>query len=141
MMIAGDGYAYLPYVDQEFLGSVDNPIWVSHFMLLRVDSSGNYVRIHVQDWPDLVDFSEEGWFVSFSMITNADQGIVLTWRLNNPTGIYAGMAVTTGTSASVVVAPSVPGQITNLVPVLQAQDGSFVGTAGQETRVILRTTW
>jgi hypothetical protein len=130
IMIAGDGYAYLPYLDQDFLGPVGAVNWVSHFMLLRVDSSGNYVRIHVQDWPSLADFQEEGWERSFNMITNADQGIVLTWRLNNPIGIYNGMAVTTGTSASVVSAPSVPGQVTNLVPVLQAQDGSFVGTAG-----------
>jgi hypothetical protein len=37
------------------------------------------------------------------------------------------MAITTGASASVVSAPQVPGG-DQVVPVLQAQDGSFIGT-------------
>jgi hypothetical protein len=39
------------------------------------------------------------------------------------------MAITTGTSVSLISAPEVPGQGDHVVPVLQAQDGSFVGTA------------
>ena len=38
------------------------------------------------------------------------------------------MAVVSGTSATVMRGPSIPGQHTTVVPVLQAQDGSFVGT-------------
>jgi len=56
------------------------------------------------------------------MITNADQGVLLTWS-----GGAGGMAVTAGTSVSLVSAPQVPGG-GQIFPVLQAQDGSFVGT-------------
>ena len=38
------------------------------------------------------------------------------------------MAITTGTSVSVMSGPVVPGQRSPVAPVLQAQDGSFVGT-------------
>ena len=57
------------------------------------------------------------------MITNADTGILLTWL----DGFQARMAKVTGTSVQLVSAPviSTGGQLT--YPVLQAQDGSFVG--------------
>jgi len=38
-----------------------------------------------------------------------------------------GMAVTTGTSVTLTAGPQIPGQYTNVQPVLQAEDGSFVG--------------
>jgi hypothetical protein len=56
------------------------------------------------------------------MITNADQGILLTWN-GGP-----GMATITGGSATVVNAPQTPGG-SGVIPVLQAQDGSFIGAA------------
>jgi hypothetical protein len=62
------------------------------------------------------------------MITNADQGILLTWTwypLSQPEGQ---MAVTTGTGVSLVSGPAVPGQGDVVEPVLQAQDGTFIGT-------------
>jgi hypothetical protein len=40
------------------------------------------------------------------------------------------MAIITGTSASIINAPAVPGQVTLVIPELQAQDGSFVGAVG-----------
>jgi len=91
-------------------------------MLLRVNSSGNNDLTHVQDWafdPGMVD-------ETFSMVTNADQGVVLLWQ--SVLG-GAGMAVTTGTSVSIVAAPTVAGQSpgTAITNILQAQDGSFVG--------------
>ncbi len=39
------------------------------------------------------------------------------------------MAITTGTSVSLMSAPTIAGQNGAIIPVLQAQDGSFVGTA------------
>ena len=54
------------------------------------------------------------------MITNADTGIALTWMDDK-----AHMAITNGTSASVVDAPE--GPAAPVVPMLQAQDGSFIG--------------
>jgi hypothetical protein len=130
IIIAGDGYAYLPYVDQEPVGldANDNPIWVSHFMVLQVDSSGNSNAIKVQDWPSMVEW--EGGHMLFNMITNADQGILLTWQENTQAAV-AGMAtITTAGSVTLTAAPHVPGQLISaaVLPVLQAQDGSFVGT-------------
>ncbi len=65
-----------------------------------------------------------------NVITNADTGIVLTWTgdVGSP-----GMAVTTGTSVSVVNYPSGPNG-GPVVPVPQAQDGSFVGLGGDSTQ-------
>jgi hypothetical protein len=88
-------------------------------MVLRIDSSGNYENIHVWDYTsDDIDLLDLG----VSMITNADQGVLLTWSAG-----AGGMAVTAGSSVSLVSAPQVPGG-GQVVPVLQAQDGSFIGT-------------
>ena len=43
-------------------------------------------------------------------------------------GTEVGMATTTGTSVSLSGGPQIPDQVKSIVPVLQAQDGSFVGT-------------
>jgi hypothetical protein len=95
-------------------------------MLTRLNSSGASDNIDVFDWTS-------GWYdmIAFGpvdMITNADQGVVLSWAAP---GTMLGMAVTTGTSVSLINAPEVPGQdvLLPIAPVLQEQDGSFVGTA------------
>ena len=54
---------------------------------------------------------------------------MLSWSAWNGDTPVVGMAVTNGTSVNVGSTPQVPGQIGAVVPVLQAQDGSFVGTA------------
>ncbi len=58
-----------------------------------------------------------------SIITNADTGVLLTWSqwYGPQTGTLPKMAITTGTSVNVMPGPG-------LTPVLQAQDGSFIGT-------------
>ena len=131
LMIAGDGYAYLPYSYY-----FDGPDLVSYVALLRVNSSGasdniniaelSWIRNrHILDLPPLAEFE---------MITNADQGILLTWwtGVGPDNGPFFNMALTTGTSVSIVNAPVVTlddGSSTSVQPVLQAQDGSFIGTA------------
>jgi hypothetical protein len=130
IMIAGDGYAYFPYAYYECADPVAGP-QVNHFMLLRVDSSGAYDNIDVFDWTDAYCNDGEVPFLGpLGMITNADQGILLTWvDVESVESIATHMAVTTGISVSLVGAPGVPGQLMGLQPALQAQDGSFVGTA------------
>jgi hypothetical protein len=60
-------------------------------------------------------------------MTNADQGVVLTYV--SADGGNNGMAVTTGTSVSVVsLDPVVSDPFGPVVPVLQLQDGSFAGS-------------
>ena len=116
-IVAGDGYYYLAYACREFSPAV------AHLMLLRVGSNGESTNIHVGDWPDaggdLID-------VSARMITNADTGVALIWRSPGQTS----MAITSGTDVSVTNGPEVSGQSDGEViePVLQAEDGSFIGT-------------
>jgi hypothetical protein len=127
-LIAGDGYAYFPYQYSECC----NPGITAHIRLLRVDSSGNSDSIPIVDLPPT---QYRGyWFdgLDVSAITNADQGVVLTWTADPnaqddplsgpPDPVTYGIAVTTGASARVM---STHG---TLNPVLQAQDGSFIGT-------------
>ncbi len=76
--------------------------------------------------------------LGLGMIANADTGVALTWGLDFLQGEVSfptqyGMAITTGTSVSILNGPILPGQdvqngTTPVIPVLQAQDGSFVGS-------------
>ncbi len=119
-IIAGDGNFYLAYITQQSAGGGAE----YDLKLLQVSSSGASATMTVTSWltPNFCDVCL--W--EMNMITNADTGIVLTWTgdVGSP-----GMAVTTGTSVSVVNYPSGPNG-GPVVPVLQAQDGSFIGTVG-----------
>jgi hypothetical protein len=161
LIIAGDGRAYVPYAYEENRG-VDpyHGVFcciVTHFMLLSVDSSGAYVKIPIKDYTTQGPWGlVEG--LQANMITNADTGVVLTWKADPDThsniavlgelgrgagrasaalpkdgvtsAVEYGMAITTGASVSLMSGPTVPGRHESIVPVLQAQDGSFVGTVG-----------
>lgn len=127
LIIAGDGYAYVPYQTDECVGP---PAWEAyHLGLLRLGSDGSYQTITISDWTSGLRLNpcEIPTFSDVQMITNADQGVVLSWGPGTPDDLR--MATTTGASVSFVGAPEVPGQQGPVEPVLQAQDGSFVGTA------------
>ncbi len=155
LMIAGDGYAYMVDSSGERVGDQNR----THLMLLRVDSNGAYAETEIKNWTASAPWWQYETCVSANIITNADQGILLTWAATTncwiptlqpggpakgiqpsgallaPTPEY-GVATVTGSSVSLASGPTVPGQNSNVVPVLQAQDGSFVGTAqveGDET--------
>ena len=120
MIVAGDGYAYIPYAWRDEEGESET----DHVRLFRVNSSGGSDDIFVGDFTAGGDCGDTICVRSIGMISNADQGVVLTFA-----AVDGGhMAVTTGTSASVVSAPVI-GNNSAAAPVLQAQDGSFVGTA------------
>jgi hypothetical protein len=73
-------------------------------------------------------------WVTAGLITNSDTGVLVTWNggVTDTESIYA-MAVTNGSSvASVNFGATIPGQVGGVTPVLQAEDGSFVGTAWRE---------
>jgi hypothetical protein len=129
MIIAGDGYAYVPYATCDAPCSDYGPANKS-LMLLRVDSTGASSNIDVYDWTDGPDpwdnAADQECACRFQIITNADTGTLVSWMIDG----IPGMAVTTGTSVSVVSAPQVPGSSLVISPVLQAQDGSFIGTVG-----------
>ena len=121
LIIAGDGYAYLPY---KYL---DEGTGTGHIRLLRVSSSGTYDVIAVED--SFESCVECGW--DSRIITNADQGVLLVWAQGG-----TGMAITTGTSVSLIAPPAPPNLQGIVAPMLQAQDGSFVGwyTAGDQNQ-------
>jgi hypothetical protein len=125
MIIAGDGYAYVVY------SYLDNGWWdydggqPEHVMAVRVNTSGVYDTIKVLDF--LVASPDDDFVLTGDMITNADQGIVITWSAPEPGGWKAHMVVTTGASASEVSVPTTQDDV-GVVPMLQLQDGSFVGT-------------
>jgi len=125
IVVGGDGYAYVPYA---YRGAAPD-YRANHLMLLRIDSSGAYDRMEIFNW-------ESPWndYISWGLlnvITNADTGVLLSWE-SSETGMgdpyEQHMAVTTGTSVSLISGPWIPGQTYAVIPVLQAQDGSFVGT-------------
>jgi hypothetical protein len=125
IIIAGDGYAYVPYGWRESTAGGDE---VDHIRLLRVDSSGasNVMPIGDYTGPDGY-FGDNPEIFFRGMITNSDAGIVLGFESwDGPQ-----MAVTSGTAVSIVSGPQIPeeGYSAAVSPVLQAQDGSFLGTA------------
>lgn len=134
---------------------------VVHLMLLRVGTDGSFSKIDVKDWePQYMDqfnitFGYHGSGpnsntyvntgavpnLSVSMITNADQGTMLSWEADMPdycavANYYPtfvcnadvpaastyGFASTTGGGLS-----STASNPTGIVPVLQSQDGTFFG--------------
>jgi hypothetical protein len=145
-IIAGDGYAYLPYWYSE--SYFPNPGGVWHLMLMRVNSSGESDNIHIQDFPEPPNqgllYSGQ-LVIEASLITNADTGVLLTYAAlpqllllarpaqpkprDVPPPIYAtyGMAIVSGTSVN-AINTALPNQVGILVPGVQAQDGSFVGS-------------
>ena len=137
IIVAGDGYAYVGYGYSEYnINCTTGDSFISHVMLLRIGSDGSYSKIKFQDviapLPDGIPPQAD--VVSLSMISNADTGVLVAWSAgwigeNYSVRPQFGMAITAGTSVTNLNAPQVPGQCMNaLAPVLQAQDGSFVGT-------------
>ncbi len=132
-IVAGDGYAYWPWIRVVPGGSLDQNgnvaySWTEHVMLFRVNSSGSSDNIDLMDWISSTDLINHSGPTDVSITTNADQGVIVNWY--TPATGVGGMAVTAGTSFAIVSTPSVPGQATAAFNVLQAQDGSFVGSVG-----------
>jgi hypothetical protein len=125
LIVAGDGYAYLPYFSREGLGPYGPMLY--HLYLLRVSGSGASDNIKVFDfYAGITDLPP---VATIGMITNADTGVLFTWAEQELDGEWTShAAITTGTSVSLINVP-VPGQEPLVTPVLQAQDGSFIGTA------------
>uniref|UniRef100_Q01V11 Cell surface receptor IPT/TIG domain protein n=1 Tax=Solibacter usitatus (strain Ellin6076) TaxID=234267 RepID=Q01V11_SOLUE len=119
LMIAGDGYAYAPYGYRIGDGSA------AALRLLRISSSGAYDTISL---PNAKDVWLDVCVPQFHVITNADKGVVVTWKDDT-----VHMVTTTGVSVGVASPPDVGGtHLDELIPVLQAEDGSFVGTRAWE---------
>jgi uncharacterized protein YjdB len=170
IIIAGDGYAYVPYVyvADSCTGNSTNPITdqsVMHLMLLRVGSDGSASKIDVKDWqgqfvekcgsscsevfigaPPYLAGPVQNLIQSVQIITNADQGTVLSWEVDTqnycasgngggciksvPAASTFGLATTSGASLESSTTVNIPSQASAIKPILQAQDGTFIGTVG-----------
>ena len=73
-MIAGDGYAYMPYVTIDHACGVD--CQTNRLKLLRVNSAGVSDVIAIRDWTTGLPIQERPG--SAGMITNGDTGILMT---------------------------------------------------------------
>jgi hypothetical protein len=133
---------------------------VAHLMLMRVGTDGSSSQIDVKDWESKQ--IEQSIFEGSStavqtgviptlpwaqMITNADQGTVLTWEADTPaycaSGTYGFSACNTqvaaastyGFATTVDTNVAYSGStLTPIYPALQAQDGSFYGTDNNERK-------
>jgi len=70
-------------------------------------------------------------------ITNADTGVLLSWEADlscsycsSSPGSVFGLATTSGSNPGSSTTFNIPGQASPVVPILQAQDGTFFGTVG-----------
>jgi hypothetical protein len=159
-IIAGDGYFYIAYayqketsVSQVSYGQCpfdgypyirnETTDTVVHLMQMRVGTDGSSSKTDIKDWEAMYMFQENSGSdtyaavttgaipnLSAGMITNADQGVVLTWEADTPAYCASGVAPACNTQ---VAAASTYGLGSNSVssavwPVLQAQDGTFYGT-------------
>ncbi len=134
-IVAGDGNAYVAFAYNEFNACT---IVKAHLRLLQLSSSGASNVLTMLDAAPLI-YPPDATQLQLGLITNADTGVVLTWGLVFVAGestypTQYGMAITTGTSVSIVNGPILPGQpdqggTISVIPILQAQDGSFVGSA------------
>ena len=77
-LIAGDGNAYVPYTWRESTGVGGPAGALNHFRLLRVSSAGAYDDIPIYDWNSA--YTDNIPSPLGGIITNADQGVLLTFR-------------------------------------------------------------
>ncbi len=116
VMIAGDGYFYAPY---EY--DVGDYPPTAYFRVLRVGSDGSSADSGIYSWA--ADESDAETITWFSMITNADQGILISFETAEEGMVFNDWMATTGAAGTNRSQVSEP-----LSPMLQAQDGSFVGS-------------
>jgi IPT/TIG domain len=150
LIVAGDGYAYVPYLYYTSEGGgtsaygpgscyypdSSNDLTTWHLRLMRVGTAGDSYEITLGDY----NSSQSGnntvtvYISGLNIITNADQGVLASWELDttvgdNPTTTTFNLATTQGTNVSQSTM-SIPGQAAPVQPILQRQDGNFIGTVG-----------
>jgi hypothetical protein len=157
-IIAGDGYAYFPYMwgdrsgfqnvcdDGEPAAAIHTDF---HLRILRVGTDGSSMEIVIGDWAS--DSSSVGSngstsggvpSLAGSLITNADQGVLYSWGacFQNPnTGLcnsqynlttiaQDGTPTTVPTNLGAANSPISPYALSPVQPVLQRADNSYIGT-------------
>jgi hypothetical protein len=157
LIIAGDGYAYVPYAYTVSAGSSANSgcgcgCWstgesTQSLRLLRIGPNGDASEIEIGDFSSgwsSYDCDWQGSGAQYSatatvptLITNADQGVLASYSVTTSTSSSAAtltyyLATTSGTGVS--IAPmSISDQQAPVQPVLQRADGSYIGTVSTST--------
>ena len=156
-IIAGDGFAYFPYVYGNSVGvenvcnngSTSGALHTDfHLRVLRVGTDGSSTEIKLGDWSmDSSSVNGSGTAsggipnVTGSLITNADQGAVYSWAMcfpdssNSCTPQYnlttiskdAGQT-TSSTTLGMNIGSMNSGTVSPVLPALQRADGSYIGT-------------
>jgi hypothetical protein len=162
-IIAGDGYAYFPYIwgnTTGFTNVCDNGEPSSslhtdfHLRILRVGTDGSSQEITIGDWSmDSAGVNGVGRStggipnVAGSLITNADQGALYSWGacIANPntgqcTPQYSlttiaqdGTPTTVPSNLGATNSQISPYALSPVQPVLQRADNSYIGTATTST--------
>ena len=147
LMIAGDGYAYVPYWYfnnkgvvlgcRSGCGGYGVTLYSYHLRLMRVGSAGDSYEITLGDWDGINGTSSVPSVPN--LITNADQGVLASYEVDTSVN-YGGtsqafyLATTSGAGvASNVQVTIAPGQTVPVQPVLQRADGSYIGTVQTQT--------
>jgi len=150
LIIAGDGFAYLMYSSAWSTDhQTPDPFYQrTRLGLLRISSSGVFEDLTVGEW-----YYPEYWasncgppslpyscYVGASpavlptIITNADRGVLVAWYENTGMGWALRAANVTGSGVNVASGSQLPfSSPENLTLYLQAQDGSFIGVAEDNT--------
>jgi hypothetical protein len=150
MIVAGDGNAYLPYY-YEMTGASGSGVTtthtVCHLMVVRVSPDGSYNKMELGTGSVDTTTSSDGscttsngtdfsliWWSTDSIITNADQGAAVVATALSYTPTSCGFSEQAQLQISYVSKDSITSQVTSanpglvaFLPVLQREDGSFVG--------------
>jgi len=130
LIVAGDGYAYVPFLSVSNWDTCPG-VQKNYMNLERIDTSGNASSITLGEWDTSCPASLAN-VPAVSIITNADQGVLVSWETQ--ISIWTGEVFEPQSTTYYVAAVSggsviAQGTTEKLVqPVLQAQDGSFYGT-------------
>ena len=120
-IIAGDGNYYVAY---NYYDQSQYPIPAT-MQVVQVGSDGSSSTAHIMDW-ESYEFDHHAP-VRANIITNADQGVLLSIQVSSlSTGNKNYFAVVGGGGGGLLDGPDFGSG--PVEPVLQAQDGSFVGT-------------
>ena len=139
MIVAGDGYAYLSHVDND--ADVNMP--TQHVKLLRISSSGAYTDFDIFTGQrgdaflgeNAFPYTASAYVGNIALISNGADGVLMSWDEayyvdEGHTGTDV-PHLTTVSSAGVSDAsgPHILHQQQAIAPILQREDGSFIGLA------------
>ncbi len=102
LIVAGDGYAYVPYTtgDYPYRQNVCGVVWKTYLRLLRIGTDGSTSFIPLDSWDQYSAADCSGTFVDVKatyLIANADQGVLVSWRAETGIQDLAGWHFNLGT--------------------------------------------